>query len=77
MAERIRSSVEKSVNGVCKITISLGVAIYPGGDCFETIKKANQALFVAKRNGRNQVVCYEDLDQDSFDLDVYNRRADA
>lgn len=77
VAERIRSSVEKSVNGVCKITISLGVAIYPGGDCFETIKKANQALFVAKRNGRNQVVCYEDLDQDSFDLDEYNRRADA
>lgn len=33
--------------------------------------------FVAKRNGRNQVVCYEALDQDTLDLDEYNRRADA
>ncbi len=66
VAERIRRSVEKSVNGVCKITISLGVAIYPGGDCFETIKKADQALYVAKNNGRNQVVCYEELDPDQL-----------
>ncbi|MBC3887852.1 diguanylate cyclase [Acetobacterium paludosum] len=64
VAERIRHSVENSVNGVCRITISLGVAIYPGGDCFETIKKADQALYVAKHGGRNKVVSYEELDEE-------------
>lgn len=63
VAERIRKSVEKSVNGVCAITISLGVAIYAGGDCFETIKQADSALYAAKRQGRNQVVSYEALDE--------------
>ncbi|MDO9494004.1 diguanylate cyclase [Acetobacterium sp.] len=77
VAERIRCSVEKSVNGVSKITISLGVAIYEGGDCFETIKKADQALHVAKRNGRNQVVCYENLDREALDLDGDSGHVDA
>lgn len=77
VAERIRTAVEKSVNGVCKITISLGVAMYTGGDCFETIKKADQALYVAKQNGRNQVVCYEDLDRQDLDLDGLNGYIDA
>jgi|GEM_PF-286740 len=77
VAERIRCSVEKSVNGVCKITISLGVAIYEGGDCFETIKKADQALYVAKHSGRNQVVCYEDLDQEALGLEKDSRHADV
>jgi diguanylate cyclase (GGDEF)-like protein len=63
VAERIRRTVEKSVNGVCRITISMGVAIYEGGDCFMTIKKADRALYVAKHSGRNQVVCYWDLDE--------------
>ncbi len=66
VAERIRRSVEKSVNGVCRITISVGVAIYPGGDCFATIKKADQALYVAKHSGRNKVVSYEDLSQEEL-----------
>lgn len=77
MAERIRCSVEKSVNGVCKITISLGVAIYEGGDCFETIKKADQALHVAKRNGRNQVVCYEDLEGQELGSESVNGHTDG
>ena len=66
VAERIRRSVERSVNGVCRITISVGVAIYPGGDCFATIKKADQALYVAKHSGRNKVVSYEDLSQEEL-----------
>lgn len=77
VAERIRRAVEKSVNGVCKITISLGVAIYKGGDCFETIKKADQALYVAKHRGRNQVVCYEDLNQQDLDGEGLNGHTDA
>lgn len=77
VAERIRSSVEKSVNGVCKVTISLGGAIYEGGDCFETIKKADQALYVAKRSGRNQVVCYEDLDREVLGSESIKGYTDA
>lgn len=77
VAERIRRSVEKSVNGVCRITLSLGVAIYEGGDCFETIKKADQALYVAKRSGRNQVCCYDELDQEALDPEGLNGHTDA
>lgn len=77
VAERIRRSVEMSVNGVCKITLSLGVAIYEGGDCFETIKKADQALFVAKHNGRNQVVYYESLDQEALEAAGINGQTNA
>lgn len=77
VAERIRTSVEKSVNGVCKITVSLGVAIYQGGDCFETIKKADQALYVAKHSGRNRVVCYEALDREALEAEGISGHADA
>lgn len=77
VAERIRRIVEKSVNGVCRITVSLGVAIYKGGDCFVTIKKADRALYVAKHSGRNQVVCYEDLDESSLDEEALRGQTDA
>lgn len=41
-----------------KVTASLGVACYPhhGGTGDETIKTADQCLYKAKQNGRNQVV---------------------
>ncbi|WKY48774.1 diguanylate cyclase [Eubacteriaceae bacterium ES3] len=58
VAERIRNAVERSINGICPITISIGTALYTGGDCLDSLKNANQALKDAKDNGRNLVVPY-------------------
>lgn len=33
--------------------------MYDGGDYHETIKKADEVMYQAKHNGRNQVVSYE------------------
>jgi len=65
VAERIRKNIEQSyfqVNGCDdkSITVSIGIACYPhqvsGKE--ELIKKADQALYQAKRQGRNQVCIY-------------------
>ena len=60
VAEKIRENVENSDNGVCKITSSIGVAPYKGGDYHEVIKNADDAMYQAKKNGRNQVVLYKE-----------------
>ena len=60
VAEEIRKKAENSDNGICKITISVGVAVYGGGDYHETIKKADDAMYLAKTRGRNRVVLYEE-----------------
>ena len=41
------------------MTISIGVAPYLGGDYHVAIKHADEALYEAKRTGRNKVVLYE------------------
>lgn len=56
IAEKIRKKVEESDNGVCPITVSIGVALHQPGDYHATIKKADEALYQAKRSGRNKVV---------------------
>lgn len=45
-----------------KVTISLGVAEFPtdGSDAASLVKRADDALYRAKHNGRNQVVCATD-----------------
>jgi diguanylate cyclase (GGDEF)-like protein len=45
------------------ITISLGVAAFPrdAEDGQALIRTADQALYVAKRRGRNQVMTYRDV----------------
>ncbi|MBQ7954523.1 MAG: GGDEF domain-containing protein [Lachnospiraceae bacterium] len=65
IAKMLREKVEQSDNGVCKMTISVGAAMYNGGDYHETIKKADEAMYLAKNNGRNQVVSYEMSQQDN------------
>jgi len=64
VAERIRATVEhhnfiiKGNNSPSLVTISLGVAALSGeDDCSpeELLKKADEALYLSKRNGRNRV----------------------
>jgi diguanylate cyclase (GGDEF)-like protein len=62
-AERIRRTVEESPvftigqNNSVRVTVSIGVASYPEDAVFPThlISAADQALYHAKRNGRNRV----------------------
>ncbi|MBF0614814.1 MAG: diguanylate cyclase [Magnetococcales bacterium] len=59
-AERLRSSVEQMVIDDLHVTVSIGVAIFPEAGQNESaalIKAADQALYTAKKRGRNQI-CY-------------------
>jgi diguanylate cyclase (GGDEF)-like protein len=70
LAERIRAKVAASgiapppdasvATGTIPLTLSIGVAALPGSTAStpsEFIARADAALYQAKRNGRNQVVC--------------------
>jgi diguanylate cyclase (GGDEF)-like protein len=65
MAERIRQEIEKMVlhneSGPVRVTLSLGLAVYPdhGTDKERLISRADQALYRAKKQGRNRVVVWE------------------
>ena len=59
-ADAFRKAVENTKFAVGKVTISVGVAVYDGGDYQKTIQNADTALYEAKNNGRNQVVMYND-----------------
>ena len=58
VAERIRARVESQEFAGRKITLSIGIAEFPenGQTADEVISSADEALYAAKRNGRNQVV---------------------
>lgn len=64
LAERIREEIESLAlscgSETVSVTMSLGIAIYPNHstDTAELIAKADQALYAAKENGRNQVQCW-------------------
>ncbi|MGN0160488.1 MAG: GGDEF domain-containing protein [Lachnospiraceae bacterium] len=60
IAENIRSNVEAHDNQVCPITVSIGISEYDGVNYNTAVTQADKALYTAKRNGRNQVVCYEE-----------------
>jgi len=66
-AERIRKAVENTVinagDVTLRCTLSIGVASYfPGCEKKETlIERADQALYHAKRSGRNRVCIYGDI----------------
>jgi len=55
VAERIRSTVEKTDTGVpdLKVTVSGGAAEYLNGDVEELVKKADKLMYEAKESGRN------------------------
>lgn len=58
VAERIRKRVEAAEFPSRKITLSLGVAEFPrdAGDASALVAVADEALYIAKNAGRNQVV---------------------
>ena len=54
--ERMRAAVERAATPV-PVTVSVGVAQHrPGEACAELLERADEALYRAKRSGRNRVV---------------------
>lgn len=64
MAETLRKSVLQIPSLEFRLSISLGVASYPehGLDADEVLAVADQALYTAKRRGRNMTVLGQDTD---------------
>jgi diguanylate cyclase (GGDEF)-like protein len=66
MAERMRQAVQSKVLqtelGTLRVTMSLGVATFPthAADKQRLMEKADQALYAAKRGGRNRAVVATD-----------------
>jgi len=71
VAEQLRASVASkritrrgSGESLGVITLSLGVAVYvPGEPLSKLVSRADQALYLAKRTGRNRVAVESDLDR--------------
>lgn len=72
-AERIRGNVVSAVlpnpesRALPVVTISIGVAVLPPGSVLtpeQLQSHADAALYVAKRNGRNRVALYREIDAD-------------
>jgi diguanylate cyclase (GGDEF)-like protein len=67
MAERLRASVMNSPffidENKLTVTLSIGLATHPHDAAAkdELINKADQALYYAKKNGRNQVCAWKDV----------------
>jgi len=59
LAEEMRRTVENRDNGVCPISISVGVAQYDGVNYRTAINRADEMLYLAKSTGRNRVCVYE------------------
>ncbi|MBF0339330.1 MAG: diguanylate cyclase [Magnetococcales bacterium] len=76
VAERFRRQVEAMLVDNLKVTVSIGVATIPATEVNKVddlIKKADDLLYEAKRNGRNQVKISIHLD----DMDAINQEIDA
>ena len=61
LSERLRKQMSQlKIEQIPPITISLGIATYPydGSDMEDLIKKADAAMYAAKKAGRNRVVIY-------------------
>ena len=65
LAERVRWAVQEmevECDGqLIQFTVSIGLTVWgPEDDTELILKRADKALYSAKKNGRNQVVCFED-----------------
>ncbi|OWL94742.1 hypothetical protein CBQ26_14580 [Deinococcus indicus] len=57
LAERLRAAVERAVWNDLRVTVSVGVSDWPAGeDLRGAFRQADDALYAAKRGGRNRVV---------------------
>lgn len=64
LGQRLRTRISLSqvltLNGIVQITASIGIAVMQGEGSYKTpaelVAAADEALYIAKRNGRNQVV---------------------
>ena len=58
LAERIRSAIENKTIGLVRVTVSIGMATLNQSNetLGNTIARADKALYIAKKNGRNCVV---------------------
>lgn len=74
LAERLRTAVEETEfplhdGTVAHLTLSLGIAEYPKDASSETdlLRCADQALYTAKNNGRNQTRLYSYDEESTYD----------
>src|SRR6476469_5088486 len=84
-AERIRSTVENYLFSVVKqgskdthhITMSIGVSSFPtdSSDPIELVEMADSALYRSKREGRNRVSAYRDINDKELIVPLPPRRA--
>lgn len=76
-AERFRAEIEKCEFSIVKrgkfsefhhVTISIGMASFPddSDDPIELIEMADSALYRAKREGRNRICTYHEIDPEDF-----------
>jgi len=64
IAERIRTNICKNIDQNFSITVSIGVFTLSGDDILspkELIRRADKAMYMAKRLGKNRIFFYEDL----------------
>ncbi len=83
-AERFRSEIEKNEFTIIKrgkfpeihhVTISIGMASFPhdSTDPIELIEMADSALYHAKREGRNRVCTYQEVNPENIDKSLPSR----
>jgi diguanylate cyclase (GGDEF)-like protein len=71
LAERVRHSIEsisfEKISGVLKITVSGGVAAFMDeiSNIDDLLRNADKALYRAKETGRNRIIKYQKLSNDS------------
>lgn len=58
--DSIRIKVQKNAQSVCPITVSAGIAKYNGKNYKKLFNDVDEALYSAKKNGRNQVQLYQE-----------------